>query len=519
MAALLRALIVEDNERDAALLLRELRRGYDPVAQRVETPEAMGAALDAQPWDVVLSDYSMPRFSAPDALALVKEKGLDLPFIIISGTVGEETAVEAMRAGAHDFMIKGGLARLLPAIERELREAAVRAERRRMQEQLLISDRMVSVGTLAAGVAHEINNPLTVLIANLDFAVEGLGTLAEEARASASPARVAALAAQAQEPLRGAQDAADRVRLIVRDLKSLSGAGDEDRYGPVQIRDVLERSIRMAGNEIRHRAGLVRDYGDVPPVNGNESRLGQVFLNLIINAAQAIPEGRADENQIRVATRLGEGGSVVIEVSDSGSGIPADLLPRIFDPFFTTKPAGLGTGLGLAICRRIVSELGGEICVESRVGEGSAFRVVLPPARGVVAAPLGSESPPVEAGRRARILVVDDEPALCAMIVRMLGASHDVVAVTAAREALRVLAAGAQFDIILCDLMMPEMTGMDLYESLQRISPDQVGKIIFMTGGAFTPNARGFLDRVHNRRIDKPFTAKAVRSAIQEQLR
>jgi DNA-binding NtrC family response regulator len=204
----LSVLIVEDNERDAALLLRELKRGgYEVAHERVDTPEVMSAALERRTWDIVLSDYSMPRFSAPAALAMVKERGLDLPFIIVSGTVGEETAVASLRAGAHDFLVKGSLARLLPAIERELREAASRAERKRIHEQLLISERMASVGTLAAGVAHEINNPLAIVVGNLDVAMERLAALG----------RAGSPLPDVEQPLHDAQEAAERVRVIVRD--------------------------------------------------------------------------------------------------------------------------------------------------------------------------------------------------------------------------------------------------------------------------------------------------------------
>src|SRR3981081_2500578 len=219
MSKQLRALIVEDSEQDATLLARELRRGgYDLSFDRVETPDAMCAALDKRTWDIVLSDYSMPRFSAPAALALGRERNLDLPFIIISGTIGEETAVESLRAGAHDFMVKGSLARLLPAIGREMREADLRAEKKKIREQLLISERMASVGLLAASVAHEINNPLAILVSNLEFASGQVNGFMADVPGVDLPfpfaERIDALAA----PLRDAQEAAERVRLIVRDL-------------------------------------------------------------------------------------------------------------------------------------------------------------------------------------------------------------------------------------------------------------------------------------------------------------
>jgi signal transduction histidine kinase len=505
----LRALIVEDSEQDATLLARELRRGgYDLSFDRVETPDAMCAALDKRTWDIVLSDYSMPRFSAPAALALVRERNLDLPFIIISGTIGEETAVESLRAGAHDFMVKGSLVRLLPAIGREMREADLRAEKKKIQEQLLISERMASVGQLAASVAHEINNPLAILVSNLEFASEQVNGFRANAPLLLAEG-IDALAA----PLRDAQEAAERVRLIVRDLKVFSRSEDAETRGPVDIRTVLESAIRMTSNEVRHRARLTRDYSDVAPVNGNESRLGQVFLNLIVNAAQAIPEGDARNNEIKIITRMDSSDRVAIEFHDTGAGIPAEVLPRIFEAFFTTKAAAVGTGLGLAICHRIVAEHDGEISVKSRTGSGTVFRIVLRAANREVAelpaAPLG-----IVAARAGRVLVVDDEQMLCRAIERILGADHYVTTVTSAREALSRLGGGERFDLILCDLMMPEMTGMDLYDELRQSMPDQAEKFIFMSGGAFTDNARAFLARSCNEVIDKPFKGAGLRQVV-----
>ncbi|HXU80885.1 MAG TPA: response regulator [Polyangia bacterium] len=508
MGKSLNVLLVEDSEDDAAFVLRELKRSdYDIHWQRVETPEAMNEALDRRRWDVILSDYHMPRFSAPEAFRLVKGRGIDIPFIIISGTVGEEVAVEAMRVGVHDYLLKGMLTRLMPAIERELREAALRAEQRKMQEQLLISDRMASVGTLAAGVAHEINNPLAALIANLEFSLEEVDKL-ETGHARS---------AEIKAPLQEAAEAADRVRMIVRDLKVFSRSGDEERRGPVDLKQVLESSLRMAWNEIRHRARLERDYGEIPPAWGNESRLGQVFLNLLINSAQALPEGRSETNEIRVVTRAHDN-KVVVEVRDTGTGIPPEVLPKIFDPFFTTKPAGVGTGLGLAICHKIVTGLGGTIEADSKPGAGTVFKVTLPtrptnPERSTTSTSLPAVAP-AQRGR-GKVLVIDDEPMINSILKRMLGKDHEVECAGSVREALDRMKKGERFDLIMCDLMMPEMTGMDLHAELQRTDPALAERLVFMTGGAFTPAAREFLDRVPNARVEKPFEVQNLRSLIQ----
>lgn len=507
MTKLLKALIVEDNERDAILLLRELNRGgYELNSERVETAEALNAALDREDWDIVLSDYSMPRFSAPAALALVRQRGFDLPFIIVSGTVGEETAVEAMRAGANDFMPKGAMARLLPAIDRELREAAARTERKKMREQLLISERMASVGMLSASVAHEINNPLAVVLANLEIVLQHL-------EAPAAPPLDALIG-----PLRDAHEAAERVSHIARDLKIFSRSSNEEQRGPVDIERVLESALRMASNEIRHRASVVRQYDKLPPVHGNEARLGQVFLNLLVNAAQAIPEGRASENRITLSIRGGENNRAVVQISDTGTGIPPEVASRVFDPFFTTKAEGVGTGLGLAICHRIVSSLGGDISVESRPGHGTVFSVSLPHA----GTPLPKAEAPVaaqSAKRRGRVLVVDDEPMLCATVERILSIEHDVTTFQSAKQALQLLEGGDRFDLILSDVMMPQMTGIEFHEALLRIAPELADKVVFMTGGAFSAEASAFLDRFPHRTIDKPFKSTALRRLVQDLIR
>jgi signal transduction histidine kinase len=503
----LRLLLVEDSSDDAQLITLELRRGgYAPAFERVQTQAAFEAALASKEWEIIISDHNIPGYGGLFALADLRKSGKDIPFILVTGTIGEAGAVAAMKAGAHDYVLKGDLSRLPVAVDRELREASVRAEQRKMREQLLISERMASAGMLAAGVAHEINNPLAVAMTNMEFVAEAVSEFEAAARGRSPVSEwegwnhVTSL----EEPVRDIREALSRIRDIVRDVKLFSRSQDE-KSDAVDVQRVIDSSARMAWNEIRHRARLVKDYEPVPLVSANESRLGQVILNLIVNAAQAMAEGHADRNVLRIATRTSEEGRAVIEVVDNGPGISPQNLSRIFDPFFTTKPVGVGTGLGLAICHRIVSELSGRIEAESEIGKGACFRVTLPPARDSQSVKATTVRPVT--GVRARVLVVDDEPAMGRALSRMLKGHLDVLAVTSGKDALRRIAAGERFEVILSDVMMPEISGMELHQRLQKMAPDQAERMIFVTGGAFTTAAREFLDRVPNPRIEKPVEA------------
>jgi signal transduction histidine kinase len=378
-------------------------------------------------------------------------------------------------------------------------------EQRRLQEQLMVADRMASVGTLAAGVAHEINNPLAVVLANLDLAASEL--------AKAQPDL-----AQVSDGLRDALEAGARVQGVVRDLKVFSRAGDDEVSQQVDVHRVVESSLRLASTEIRHRATLVRDLQPVPMVEGNEGRLGQVLLNLLVNAAQAIGEGKPDRNEIRVATRLDDKGRVEISIADTGPGMTLAVQRQLFMPFFTTKPRGIGTGLGLSICSRLVKAMGGEIACESEVGKGTCFRVALEMARGAAAA-VGA--PPAQipaATRRGKVLAIDDEPMLLRIIRRSLEPMHEVVTVGSAVEALARLEKGERYDVILCDLMMPQMTGVELHAALLRLDPSIARQMVFLTGGVFTAEMRTFLDDAPNARVEKPFNMTMLKSLVAGRL-
>ncbi len=645
----LRVILVEDNDDDATLLVRELKRSFDLEYEHVTTRTALQAALQRETWDIVISDWALPTFNGLEAFQIVREIDRELPFIIVSGTISEENAVEALRAGVQDFVIKGRFARLAPAIVRELREAETRRQKRlaeadlerqraeterserllrnvlqsvpdgvivvdvegrivvwgggidaivrlprtdlplsewpshygvhladqitiepsdecvlvkglagievdrderflrnaavpkgiwlsvsgrplraadgsirgavgvyrdvsrekAAQEQLMISDRMASVGMLAAGVAHEINNPLGAALLNLEIVHDIL------CRPAAKRSEL-----ELEEAMADARSAVARVREIVADLRIFARHEDPSAVR-ADVRRALESSVRMAWSEIRHRARVVKDYQDVPLVDGSEARLGQVFLNLIVNAAQAIPEGNVDKNMIRVATRTDARGRAVVEVTDTGSGIAPDALSSLFSPFYTTKPPGIGTGLGLPICQRIVTQMGGEIQVDSELGKGATFRVVLPPARRADAAPMPVHTisrPPVSQ-RRGRILVVDDEPMLGSAIRRVLASQHDVVTTTRAVDALEHLRSGATFDVIFSDLMMPQVTGMELYSRICNEFPEHASRMIFLTGGAFTQAARDFLANVPNPTLEKPIDRNGLLALVSERVK
>ncbi|AKJ02066.1 Sensory box histidine kinase/response regulator [Archangium gephyra] len=245
-------------------------------------------------------------------------------------------------------------------------------ERKQVQEKLRTTDRMVSLGTLAAGVAHELNNPISYVLSNLRFAVDELGEAGEAGKPLSDEQ-----SQEIQQALREALEGGERMRNIVHDLRSFSRREDE-HFGPVDIHAVLDSCASLARTTIRHRAQLVKEYGEVPRVLANESRLGQLFLNLLVNAGQAIPEGDAKANSVRVTTERADERWVVVSVRDTGVGIPPENLQRLFKPFFTTKPVGVGTGLGLSICHGIVTAMGGRIEVSSEVGKGTTFRVFMP---------------------------------------------------------------------------------------------------------------------------------------------
>jgi len=374
------------------------------------------------------------------------------------------------------------------------------------EQRLQSRDRMASIGTLTAGVAHGINNPLSYVIANLEYVKRLLAQGAGQLEAAGL--------AELGDVLDDSLDGAERVRRIVSDLGSFSRPLDVSVVA-VDLQRAAERALSVAANEIRHRARVVREFSDVPPVLGTEAKLAQVILNVLINSAHSIEVGAVDRNAITVRTRLDESGRPTLEIEDTGCGIAKENLSRVFDPFFTTKPVGVGTGLGLSIAHRIVRELEGEILLDSVHGSGTRVLLTLPAAALASAeVPVFESVPPLSSDRfRARILVIDDEPAILRAFRRVLYA-HDVVLASSGPEAMSKLADSRRFDVIFCDVMMPEMSGVEVYRRISERHPGQEHKLVFMTGGAFAEPAAHFIASVINPTLKKPFSGSALRALV-----
>lgn len=367
--------------------------------------------------------------------------------------------------------------------------------------QLQVADRLAAVGTLAAGVAHEINNPLTFILGNLELLKDALADRSDVSRPDEA-------AKDVQQSLDDCVTGTTRIGQIVQDLVAFTRPSDP--HTGVDCRAALEYVLKIAKTTIRHSASVTVDYGGTPTAVGDTGRLSQVFLNLLVNALQSLPHDGPRQNiHIRTSTRTD--GWALIEIADTGSGIAPAVASTVFDPFVTTKPVGKGTGLGLFICHSIVTDLGGTIELVPNVPGGTIARVALPPAAASGSAHATPTSPAKERARpAARVLVADDEVLVRRVLAQQLS-SCDVTCVSGGREAIQALEDG-DFDVILCDLMMPGCNGDEVFEKARQLNV--ADRFVLMTGGATTGPAREFIERLPVRRLAKPITRAALEAAI-----
>jgi signal transduction histidine kinase/ActR/RegA family two-component response regulator len=385
-----------------------------------------------------------------------------------------------------------------------LRDVTSREE---MRMRLSLSERMSSLGTLAAGMAHAINNPLQVIYTSVDLVQLHLD------RARAADPGAAVEIDEALTEMAVAREAAERVQRVVRDLAVFTRA-DHGETSRVNLSVPLETAIRLTATTIRHRATLVKDIRPGASVTGNEAQLTQVFVHLLLNAAQAIPEGASAQNEVRVSLARVPDGRVQVTVSDTGHGMSPEVVAQVFDPFFTTRSVGEGVGLGLSVCHGTVTAMGGEILVESERGKGTTFRVILPVLGGSGRPATMTPIPVLDAVPRSHVLVIDDDPLVVRSLTRLLQGHHEVEALTDAREGLARVLSGERFDAILCDVMMPEMSGVDFYQALVARVPEQAARVVFVTGGAFSPETRAFLEAGQHRVVEKPVTRGTLFNAL-----
>lgn len=626
----LRLLLVEDSEDDAMLLTRELRRGnYDPVYERVDTAAAMSEALDREQWEIVIADYAMPQFSGISALQVLQQKQLDLPFIIVSGTIGEDVAVGAMKAGAHDYMNKDNLARLVPAVERELREAKVRQERIVAQEQireqaalldvaqdaiivqdledricfwnksaerlygwtsqevigkkaaeLLFADptatlhltphpslltrkgewqgeldqvtkegeeiivesrwrlmrdgsgqpksvlvvntditekkkleiqflrtqRLESIGTLAGGIAHDLNNVLAPILMGLEIIKMKLP----------DPESQKVLATLEASTKRGA----DIVRQVLAFARGLEG-----RHAELQVKHLVREIAHMAQETFPKYIDIRVEIPVTPwVILGDATQLQQVLLNLCVNARDAMPNGgklliraenvRLDENYARMHLEAKPGIYVLLTVTDTGMGIPPAIIDKIFEPFFTTKPVGQGTGLGLSTILGIVRSHGGFINVYSDVGKGSSFKVYLPADTKIELEDIEIEHDDMPSGGGELVMVIDDEASIRDIAKQTLETfGYRVITADDGSEAIALyVQQQVKVHVAIVDMKMPIMDGPATIRALRKLDPKV--KIIAASGltlggqmaEASTVNAQAVLP--------KPFTAENLLKTI-----
>src|SRR6266853_461195 len=511
MGTPLRVLMIEDSEDDAVLLLRELRRGgYDVEFERVDLPGTLKSALDTQVWDLVVSDFSMPHFSGTDALHLLRAKGSDIPFIFVSGTMGEETAVAALQNGAQDYLMKTNLKRLVPAVQRALQEAEDRRQRKQMEQQVQQLRKFEAIGKLAGGIAHDFNNVIGVV---LGWAEMGCEEAPPESRLHHHFQKI--------------RDQAFWAARLTSQLLAFA------RRQVLQQRKLNLNTLVVEGMSLLHR--VIGEQIEIhvlaaPDLNitlVDPTQIEQVLMNLCLNARDAMPGGgqliietqnvEIEEEYCRTHPYAKQGSYVLLAVSDTGIGMDAATTERVFEPFFTTKAVGKGTGLGLATVYGVVKQHGGFIHLYSELGKGTTFRIYLPAASGLPEprepkcderTPKGSET----------ILLAEDNEGLREAAQGMLQRlGYRVILATNGTEATEFFKANpGKIDMAVLDIVMPDLSGPAAYSQMAAIQPDL--RVVFTTG--YTPETVSLNSTLEKGVpiLQKPYSMKSLAQIVRSTL-
>jgi signal transduction histidine kinase len=503
--------MIEDSEDDAALLLRELRRGnYDVAFERVDLPDTLISALDTKDWDLVVSDFSMPHFSGTDALRILRAKRSDVPFIFVSGTMGEETAVAALQNGAQDYLMKTNLKRLVPAVQRALQEAEERRKRKQMEQQVQQLQKFEAIGKLAGGIAHDFNN---VIGAILGWAEMGC----EEAQPGTSlHDRFQKIRDQSHWAARlTAQLLAFARRQVLQPRKVDLNALAVEGVGLLR---------RVIGEQIEVR---VLTAPDLRVTLADPAQIEQVLMNLCLNARDAMPEGghliietqnvEIDEEYCRFHPFAKAGSFVLLAVSDTGVGMDAATTGRVFEPFFTTKELGKGTGLGLATVYGVVKQHGGFIHLYSELGKGTTFRIYLPAGSGAPELRESRSDEGTPKGTETILLAEDNEGLRDAAQEMLQRLGYRTILASNGTDAIELFKTNlGQIDLAILDIVMPGLSGPAVYSQITAIQPDL--RVVFATG--YTPETASLNSTLEKGVpiLQKPYSMKNLGQIVRSTL-
>jgi two-component system cell cycle sensor histidine kinase/response regulator CckA len=511
MTTPLEILIVEDSRADAELLVTELRRGgFNPSWQRVDNLRDLVVALEKGSVHLILSDYTLPGFDGDTALKTCREMSPEVPFIFVSGSMGEERAIESLQNGATDYVLKDRLGRLVPAVRRALHELEQCAARKRVEEQYIQAQKMEVVGNLAGSVAHDFNNILSVILGYNECILDQLGP--------DHPCR-----AYAQEVKLAAQQAVGLTRQLLTFTRKHAF-----QAVVLNLNDVvseMENMLKRLFDEDVELTIIAKE--DLWLVEADAGYLGQILLNMVVNARDAMPRGgkltietsnaKLDEDSAAMLTGPPPGAYVVLTVRDTGVGMTDEVKARMFEPFFTTKPNGKGTGLGLCICQTIVKQCAGHIVFHSRVNHGTTFNVFLPRCQ-QPAAQLGA---PASAGPLPRgtetLLFVEDDPSIRRLSVKVLESlGYEVLSASNGHDGWRAAQqhTGKPIRLAITDVVMPRMGGKAMADWLQASFPDI--KILFTSGYPDSTIAHHGVLEAQVELIPKPYTPSVLAHRVRE---